>query len=201
MGQLVKSLPIHLHRTGSLQTLGGVQWRLLPKDSIHSNTGLGALTSGPPTPPLAVNPVTAEMILRGSLPIRTLRTPRLENAGVEIALVRTVQTLGGVLGWCGASLTFHTGDTYSHQRNEHRPGGCRGNKYYKYNEGCTRQCPHCQLAACIQPCRLKSSGSKTAFVIWALAFWVLSFFCQLYFLYVGRWCYNATITNATNTNY
>ena len=49
------------------------------------------------------------MILRGSLTSRTHRTPRLVSAGVEIVLVGAVQTLSGVLGWRGASLTPHTG--------------------------------------------------------------------------------------------
>ena len=80
-----------------------------PGHSILSNAGLGALTPGPPGLPLPVNPVAAEMILRGSLTIRTLRTPRLQFAGVEIVLAGAVQTLSGVLGWCGARGTVDTG--------------------------------------------------------------------------------------------
>ena len=53
--------------------------------------------------------MAAEIILRGSLAIRTLRTPRLPFAGVEIVLAGAVQTLSGVLGWCGARVTFDTG--------------------------------------------------------------------------------------------
>ena len=49
------------------------------------------------------------MILRCSLTIRTHRTPRLEFAGVEIVLAGAVQTLSGVLGWCGARGTVDTG--------------------------------------------------------------------------------------------
>ena len=71
-----------------------------PGLSILSNAGLGAGSPRPPTPPLPVNPVTAEMILRGSLTSRTLRTPRLLIVGVEIELSGAVQTLGGVLSWC-----------------------------------------------------------------------------------------------------
>ena len=79
-----------------------------PELSILSNTGLGAGGPGPPTLPLSVNPVTAEMILRGSLTSRTLRTPRLVSAGVEIKLARAVQTLGGVLSWSGERGTVDT---------------------------------------------------------------------------------------------
>ena len=68
-----------------------------PELSILSNAGLGAGGPGPPPPPLPVNPVTAEIILRGSLTSRTLRTPRLLIVGVEIELSGAVQTLGGVL--------------------------------------------------------------------------------------------------------
>ena len=68
-----------------------------PRLSILCNTGLGAGGPGTPTLPLPVNPVTAEMILCGSLTSRTLRTPRLVRAGVEIELAGAVQTLGGVL--------------------------------------------------------------------------------------------------------
>ena len=49
------------------------------------------------------------MILRGSLTERTLFTPRLQSAGVEIVLAGAVQTLSGVLGWCGARGTVDTG--------------------------------------------------------------------------------------------
>ena len=79
-----------------------------PRLSILSNAGLGAGGPWPPPPPLPVNPVTAEMILRGSLTSRTLRTPRLVGAGVEIELAGAVQTLGGVLGWCGERGTVDT---------------------------------------------------------------------------------------------
>ena len=83
--------------------------KFLPKNSILSNAGLGALTPGPPTLPLSLNPVTAEMILRGSLTSRTHCTPRLEFAGVEIVLAGAVQTLSGVLGRCGTRGTVDTG--------------------------------------------------------------------------------------------
>ena len=53
------------------------------------------------------------MILRGSLTSRTLRTPRLQFAGVEIVLAGAVQTLSGVLGWCGARGTSDTGGLVS----------------------------------------------------------------------------------------
>ena len=46
------------------------------------------------------------MIFRGSLTIRTLRTPRLVSVGEEIVLARAVQTLDGVLsgrGTCGTA--------------------------------------------------------------------------------------------------
>ena len=49
------------------------------------------------------------MILRGSLTSRTLPTPRLEIAGVEIVPAGAVQTLSGVLGWCGPNRTEDTG--------------------------------------------------------------------------------------------
>ena len=71
------------------------------------------MTPGPPALPLTVNPVTAEMIHRGSLTIRTLRTPRLVSVGEEIVLAGAVQTLGGVLGWCGACGTSLTGGLVS----------------------------------------------------------------------------------------
>ena len=48
------------------------------------------------------------MILRGSLTSRTLGTPGLVSAGVEIVLTGAVQTLSGVLGWCGARGTSLT---------------------------------------------------------------------------------------------
>ena len=48
------------------------------------------------------------MILRGSLTIRTLRTPRLQIIGEEIVLGGAVQTLGGVVSWCGAIGTVDT---------------------------------------------------------------------------------------------
>ena len=48
------------------------------------------------------------MIHRGSLTIRTLRTPRLQIIGEEIVLGGAVQTLGGVVGWCGAIGTVDT---------------------------------------------------------------------------------------------
>ena len=70
--------------------------KFLPKNSILSNAGLGALTPGSPTLPLSLNPVTAEMILRGSLTSRTHCTPRLEFAGVESVPAGAVQTLSGV---------------------------------------------------------------------------------------------------------
>ena len=53
------------------------------------------------------------MILRGSLTSRTHCTPRLEFAGVEIVLAGAVQTLSGVLGWCGARGTSDTGGLVS----------------------------------------------------------------------------------------
>ena len=53
------------------------------------------------------------MILRGSLTSRTLGTPGLVSAGVEIVLAGAVQTLSGVLGWCGAWGTFLTGGLVS----------------------------------------------------------------------------------------
>ena len=80
-----------------------------PRLSILGNAGLGAGSPGPPTLPLPVNPVTAEMILRGSLTSRTLLTPRLVGAGVESVPAGAVQTLSGVLGWCGARGTVDTG--------------------------------------------------------------------------------------------
>ena len=49
------------------------------------------------------------MILRGSLTSRTLLTPRLVGAGVESVPAGAVQTLSGVLGWCGARGTSLTG--------------------------------------------------------------------------------------------
>ena len=80
-----------------------------PRLSILGNAGLGAGSPGPPTLPLPVNPVTAEMILRGSLTSRTLLTPRLVGAGEESVPAGAVQTLSGVLGWCGARGTVDTG--------------------------------------------------------------------------------------------
>ena len=80
-----------------------------PGLSILSNAGLGAGSPGPPTLPLPVNPVTAEMILRGSLTSRTLRTPRLEMGGVVSVPAGAVQTLGGVHIWCGVRGTADTG--------------------------------------------------------------------------------------------
>ena len=53
------------------------------------------------------------MILRGSLTSRTLRTPGLVSISVEIVLTGAVQTLGGVLGWCGAWGTSLTGGLVS----------------------------------------------------------------------------------------
>ena len=67
-----------------------------------------SLTPGPPGLPLPVNPVTAEMVLRGSLTIRTLCTPRLQSAGVEIILAGAVQTLCGVHGGGGTRGTADT---------------------------------------------------------------------------------------------
>ena len=84
-----------------------------PRLSILGNAGLGAGSPGPPTLPLPVNPVTAEMILRGSLTSRTLPAPGLVSAGVEIVLTGAVQTLGGVLCWCGAWGTSLTGGLVS----------------------------------------------------------------------------------------
>ena len=81
--------------------------------SVLSNTGLGAGGPGPPALPLTVNPVTAEMILRGSLTSRTLPAPGLVSAGVEIVLTGAVQTLSGVLGRCGAWGTSLTGGLVS----------------------------------------------------------------------------------------
>ena len=52
--------------------------------------------------------MTVEMILCGSQTTRTDSTPRLVNAGVEIVLAGAVQTLCGVLGWCGARRTADT---------------------------------------------------------------------------------------------
>ena len=120
---------IAVHRTGSLPItglvlsippaitilppiFGGIAFtrtKCCPKNSILSNAGLGALSPGPPTLPLPVNPVAAEMILRCSLTIRTHRTPLLSFAGVEIVLAGAVQTLSGVLVWCGARGTVDTG--------------------------------------------------------------------------------------------
>ena len=79
-----------------------------PRLSILGNAGLGAGSPGPPTLPLPVNPVTAEMILRGSLTSRTLPTPRLEIAGVESVPAGAVQTLSGVHGGSGARGTADT---------------------------------------------------------------------------------------------
>ena len=45
------------------------------------------------------------MIHRGSLTIRTLRTPRLVSVGEEIVLAGAVQALGGVLSGRGACGT------------------------------------------------------------------------------------------------
>ena len=53
------------------------------------------------------------MILRGSLTSRTLGTPRLVSTRVEIVLTGAVQTLSGVLGWCGAWGTSLTGGLVS----------------------------------------------------------------------------------------
>ena len=48
------------------------------------------------------------MIHRGSLTIRTLRTPRLEIIGEEIKLARAVQTLCGVISGRGAGGALNT---------------------------------------------------------------------------------------------
>ena len=53
------------------------------------------------------------MILRGCLTSRTLRTPRLVGAGVVSVPAGAVQTLSGVLGWCGVWGTSLTGGLVS----------------------------------------------------------------------------------------
>ena len=78
---------------------------------------MGMEAPGPPALPLTVNPVTAEMILSGSLTSRTLGTPGLVSISVEIVLTGAVQTLGGVLGWCGAWWASLTGGLVSRVTN------------------------------------------------------------------------------------
>jgi len=129
MSPVTPTIPLAVHGTVAISTTGlslfipgvitilspvfrGIAFtltRFFPKNSILPNARLGALTPGPPGLPLPVNPVAAEIILRCSLTIRTLRTPRLQSAGVEIVLAGAVQTLSGVLVWCEASLTSLTG--------------------------------------------------------------------------------------------
>jgi len=129
MSPMTPTIPLAVHGTVAVSTTGlslfipgvitilspvfrGIAFtltRFFPKNPILPNARLGALTPGPPGLPLPVNPVAAEIILRCSLTIRTLRTPRLQSAGVEIVLAGAVQTLSGVLVWCEASLTSLTG--------------------------------------------------------------------------------------------
>ena len=129
MSPVTPTIPLAVHGTVAISTTGlslfipgvitilspvfrGIAFtltRFFPKNPILPNARLGALTPGPPGLPLPVNPVAAEIILRCSLTIRTLRTPLLPFAGVEIVLARAVQTLSGVLSWCGARGTFNTG--------------------------------------------------------------------------------------------